>query len=74
MNLAQITSITTDSGDQNIDQQRILCLARPHLPTLATDALVLWPEEEKKRIQNEYSVCLLYVRWTFKILHALSKS
>ncbi len=63
MNLAQITSITTDSGDQNKDQQRILCLAWPHLPTLASDALVLGPEKEKKRRMNIH-----YVYCTFDIL------
>ncbi len=72
MNLDQITSKTADSGGQNQDQQRISCLAWPHLPALASDALVLGPEKEKKT-QNEYSLCLLYIRH-FKILYILSSS
>jgi hypothetical protein len=63
VNLAQITSITADSGDQNIDQQRISCLAWPHLPTLSSDALVLRPEKEKKenRMKIQYVYCILLI-------------
>ncbi len=51
MNLDQITSKTGTFGGQNKDQQRILCLAWPHLPTLASDALVLGPEKDKKKTE-----------------------